>query len=68
MAQQIDWQSYAGFANALLQWTPATFWHATPREFAAALAGWQRFIAKDTLAPAATPDDLKRLTIQFPDA
>jgi len=67
MARQINWQSYAGFALSVLQWTPDTFWQSTPREFATALIGWQRYILKGEASPAATLDDLNRLQARFPD-
>jgi len=67
MPRQIDWQSYAGFANAVLHWSPDHFWQATPREFETALSGWQRHILGLSPIVAADQDDLERLTALFPD-
>jgi len=61
-APAFDWDDAMAAALGRLGWTPETFWRATPRELAAALAG--RF---GTGGQAPSRGALAALMAAFPD-
>ncbi len=55
-------------AAGAIGWTPAVFWRATPSEFSAFLAGWQRANGVETHAgPAVSREEFEELKACFPD-
>ena len=56
------WEAAMAAAFGPLRWSPDTFWRATPRELAAALAS-----LAPPRAPPATRADLARLMQAHPD-
>ena len=53
----------AGFAGAMLGWTPDAFWRATPAELAVVVQALQG----DTPPPPPTRDEIAALMEAFPD-
>ena len=53
----------AGFAGAMLGWSPDAFWRATPAE----LAGVVRALAGDGAAPPPDAQTIANLMEAFPD-
>ncbi len=66
-AERVDWAAFMQAAGAI-GWTPAVFWRATPSEFSAFLAGWQRANGVETHAgPAVSREEFEELKACFPD-
>lgn len=59
----LPWEDAMAFCLGVLRWSPDAFWHATPREVAAALAG----LAPTGAAEPMRRCELERLTLAFPD-
>lgn len=54
-------------ALGVLNWTPATFWDATPYEFNCAIAGWNEKNGGGPKVDPLTHEELEELMKLFPD-